>query len=52
MLLLPTRISACAFKRFLDFVLIDKRVLNPDSHRYVVANGMSSGSAVSQVLET
>jgi len=42
--------SACAFKRFLKFVVIDKRVLNPDSHRNVVANGMSTAGAVSQSL--
>jgi len=34
-------------KRFLDF-LIDKRALNLDSHRYVVVNGMSTTSAISQ----
>jgi len=33
------------------FVLADKRVLNPNSYRYVVANGMSAASAVSQSLE-
>jgi len=43
---------ACAFKRFLDFVLIDNKwVLNPDSlDRYVAANGMSIASTVSQSL--
>lgn len=41
--------SPCAFKRFLDFILIDKSVLpvNPESHRYVVANGLSAATAVS-----
>jgi len=33
MLLIKTRMHACEFKRFIDFVLIDKRVPNPDSHR-------------------
>jgi len=50
MLLIATRMSVCAFKRFLDIVLIDKILLNPDLHRYVVANGMSTTSAVSQSL--
>ena len=49
-LLIATRMFACAFKRFLDFVLIDKRVLNPDSHRYVIANGACTGSAHSHCL--
>jgi len=36
-LLIAARMSAWDFKRFLDFILIDKKVLNPDSHGYVVA---------------
>ena len=47
-LLMATRRSACGFKRFLDFVLIDKSELNPDSHKYVVANGIRTPSAFSQ----
>jgi len=41
--------SPGAFKLFLDF-LIDKRVLNTYSHKYVVANGMRTASAVAQSL--
>jgi len=44
MLLIATHISACAFTRFPDFVLIDKTAPNPDSHRYDVANGMSTAA--------
>ena len=29
--------SSCAFIRFLDFVFIDIRELNPNSYKYVVA---------------
>ena len=50
LLLKAIRMSACGFMRFLDFVLIDKRELNPDSHRYIVANGIRSPSAFSQSL--
>jgi len=35
---------------FLELILIDKRVPNPDKRRYVVPNGMSTDSAVSQCL--
>jgi len=31
-----------------DFVLIDKRVLNPDMHRHAATNGMGTARAVSQ----
>ena len=48
MLVLATRMSACAFKQFKDVFLIDKRVLNPDSHNHVFANGMNTASAASQ----
>jgi len=44
MFLIAKRMFACAFKRYPDFVL--KKVLNPDSHRYFVTNGMSTASAV------
>ena len=50
MLLIAIRMSACAFTQFPYFVLIDKRMLNLVWRRYVVANGMSTGSAVSQSL--
>jgi len=50
MLLIATPVSAGAFKRFLDFVLIGKRVLNSDPLGYVVGNGISTVSAVSQSL--
>ena len=33
LLLIAIRMSACRFRLFLDFVLIDKRELNPDSHK-------------------
>jgi len=46
MLLIATSRSLCALMQFLDFILIDRRVLNPDSHRYVVANRMSKPNAV------
>jgi len=49
MLLIATRISSWAFNS--GFILTDKRVLNSGSYRYVVANGMSAASAVSQSLE-
>jgi len=49
MLLITILMSACAFKRFL-YLIFDKGVLNSDWHRYVVANGMSKASAVSQSL--
>jgi len=49
-LLIATPVSAGAFKRFLDFVLIGKRVLNSDPLGYVVGNGISTVSAVSQSL--
>jgi len=36
LLLMTQHMSSYKFKRFLDFVfLIDKKVLNPDSHRCV-----------------
>ena len=44
-LLIAIRRSAFGFRRFIDFVLIDRRELNPDSHKYVVANGMKTCSA-------
>lgn len=50
LLLRSVRMSACAFKRFPDFVLTDKGVLNSDSHKYVVANGIVTASAFSQSL--
>ena len=50
LLLMAIRMSACGFMQFLDFVLIDKRELNPDSHKYVVANERRTPSAFSQSL--
>jgi len=50
MILIAIRMYGCAFNQFQDFFLIDKKVLNPDSHIYLVANGMSTASAVSQSL--
>jgi len=39
---MAARMSACALMRFLDFILIDNKVLKRDSHSYVVANGIST----------
>jgi len=47
-LLIETRISACAFKQFLDFVLIVKRVLNLDWQRYCMLLQMEWVQLVSQ----
>ena len=42
---------ACAMKRFLSFVSLNKRILNLHSHRYNVANEMNTAGAVSQSVE-
>ena len=42
--------SACEFRRYVDFVLIDSSVLKPDSHKYVVPNGIKTLGGLSPSL--